>query len=706
MKISPAQITFNEQGTPTSSEFDDVYFSNNEGQAETSYVFLEGNVLFSRWQTFQYEHFCIGETGFGTGLNFFCVADLFLRFKAQYPNSPLKHLHFISTEKYPIPFAQLPDVLATMSTFPAFPENWQRDWLAQYPESVEGVHRIHFHPFITVDIHYNDASEAFSSLYCPHNKLIDAWFLDGFAPSKNSSMWSQSLFDSMAFLSKENCTLATFTAAGFVKRGLVQAGFNIRKQKGFGRKREMIVGDFNTDKQSLNQTNYAHAPYFSRFAMQGLAGASVTASSNKSPMPICVVGNGLAGAISALKLVQLGYEVELIWSGDLPADAASGALIGGFYPQLNAQNNIASRIQLTSFLYAKRFYDELNLITPFEHSWCGALQLGFNDNTKIRLDKLANKQLWPESIAHPLSPEQASEKAKVDIPYPCLFMPLAGWISPVSLVNACINTAKQYKNFALTSNTQLLDYAVYSSTTGNNHGFSGVTLRLQNAHGESEKQAASLVICAGSGSQPLLAPLVPLRVTRGQVEWVKSTGTLSKLNTLLCHKGYLSPALNGLHALGSTYVKEDTSCEVREEETQQNFALHMQSMQQTNWVHELTSLASAPSNSARAGIRCSSPDHIPVVGAVPNKLQLHELKDLYKALPVHHYCVPSIDKNVYVLSGLGSRGLTTAPLMAEILVSEMLGRPLPLPSDLLDALSPNRFIVRSLIRREPLVKSE
>lgn len=702
MKISPAQITFNEQGTPTSSEFDDVYFSNNEGQAETSYVFLEGNLLFSRWQNFQSEHFCIGETGFGTGLNFFCVADLFLRFRAQFPNAPLKHLHFISTEKYPIPSAQLPEVLATMSNFTNFSDNWQNEWFGQYPESVEGVHRIHFHSSITIDIHYNDASEAFSSLYCPQEKLIDAWFLDGFAPSKNSSMWSQTLFDSMAFLSKEHCTLATFTAAGFVKRGLVQAGFNIRKQKGFGRKREMIVGELNIDIKSPSQTSRAHAPYFSRYAMQSSKENAANTLRSELPKPICVVGNGLAGAITALKLVQLGCEVELIWSGDLPGDAASGALIGGFYPQLNAQNNIASRIQLTSFLYAKRFYDELNLVTPFEHSWCGALQLGFNDNTKIRLDKLANKQLWPESIAHPLSSQQASEIAQVDIPYPCLFMPLAGWISPVSLVNACINNAKQYKNFTLTSNTQLLDYSVLSSNSGSHGEFSGVKLRMKDAQGEGERTAASLVICAGSGSQTLLAPLVPLRVTRGQVEWVKSTATLAKLNTLLCHKGYLSPASNGLHALGSTYVKGDTSCEVREQETQQNFALHAKSMHKANWAKEFTSLSSTPGNSARAGVRCSSPDHIPVVGAVPSYKQLTELKDLYKALPVHKYSVPSIDKNVYVLSGLGSRGLTTAPLLAEVLVSEMLGKPLPLPSDLLDALSPNRFIVRSLIRREPL----
>lgn len=55
-------------------------------------------------------------------------------------------------------------------------------------------------------------------------------------------MWSPHLFSAMARLARPGATLATFTSAGFVRRGLQEAGFTMRKTKGFGRKRDMLVG--------------------------------------------------------------------------------------------------------------------------------------------------------------------------------------------------------------------------------------------------------------------------------------------------------------------------------------------------------------------------------------------------------------------------------------------------------------------------------
>ena len=90
-----------------------------------------------------------------------------------------------------------------------------------------------------------------------------------------------------------------------------------------------------------------------------------------------------------------------------------------------------------------------------------------------------------------------------------------------------------------------------------------------------------------------------------------------------------------------------------------------------------------------------------MVGAVPdNSVQIEQYHDLYKALPAKHYPQPINHQNLFMLCGLGSRGLTTAPLCAEILVSQILNEPLPLSKHLLDALNPNRFLVRGLIRRQ------
>jgi tRNA 5-methylaminomethyl-2-thiouridine biosynthesis bifunctional protein len=103
----------------------------------------------------------------------------------------------------------------------------------------------------------------------------------------------------------------------------------------------------------------------------------------------------------------------------------------------------------------------------------------------------------------------------------------------------------------------------------------------------------------------------------------------------------------------------------------------------------------------RAAIRCSTPDHLPLIGAMPNIAQQQEsLSDLYKALPAHHYPISDNVDGVYMLTGLGSRGITSAPLMVETLVSQLFNRPLPMSNMLLNAVQPNRFLVRALVRRQ------
>lgn len=716
MKIIPANIYFNLENTPTSRDFNDVYFSNANGVEETDYVFIKGNDLLNRWQTHKQAQFCIAETGFGTGLNFFRALQEFQIFRQNHPDHILTTLIFISTEKHPIAKVDAINIY----------DRWYNDsflftckedkrliqqWIEQYPTPIEGVHRRHFeltekHAQVKLDLHYGEAISSLSQIQQSKDGVVDAWFLDGFSPSKNDSMWTQTLFKSMAKLSKPDGTFATFTAAGFVKRGLLAAGFEVHKRKGFGKKREMLTGllrdqinkqanDIKTDPEpheilsnTREKIDANQAPYFAR------TGAN-------SDGTITIAGSGIAGAIMAVKLTLQGKKVHLLWQGNKPADGASGNPLGGFYPQLNAQNNHASQIQLHSFLYAYEFYKSLNTQQSFDHAWCGALQLAFNENTKTRLAKLAIPNLWPTDVAQNVNSHQASDIAGIPIPYDCLHIPNAGWISPPSLVNACLQLAESSKLLRLSANTQLHSYTTNADTS--------ISVNISRTGETSHKKMTTdtLIIALGEGCKPLLKGLIPFRLTRGQVEMVsaKTSGdpsTMSKLNTLLCHKGYFTPVVDGFQALGSTYIKDDIQCDVRKEDTDANFDMHFNSMNKAIWQDELAQARHNKSNMARAAIRCSTPDHLPVVGNVPSHLQFAELANLYKALPLAHYPNASVDKNVFVLTGLGSRGLTTAPLMAEILVSQILGQAMPMSKNLLDALNPNRFIVRSLIRRQTL----
>jgi tRNA 5-methylaminomethyl-2-thiouridine biosynthesis bifunctional protein len=210
-------------GAPRSKEFDDVYFSAENGLAETRHTFLAGNGLPERWVG--RPEFVIGETGFGTGLNFLAVWKLFEETAA-----PDQSLHFISFEKFPLRAAQIGEYLQV----------W-RDEFGELLETLvekyqEGT--THINERVRLTLIFGDVNEEIRKL----DTRVDAWFLDGFKPSGNPEMWSETVFANMARLSASGTTLATFTAAGFVRRGLKAAGFAVEKVRGYGTKRDMTVG--------------------------------------------------------------------------------------------------------------------------------------------------------------------------------------------------------------------------------------------------------------------------------------------------------------------------------------------------------------------------------------------------------------------------------------------------------------------------------
>jgi tRNA 5-methylaminomethyl-2-thiouridine biosynthesis bifunctional protein len=673
LTIQTASITFNEQGTPIATEFDDVYFSNDNGLAETQYVFIEGNQLLEQWKNTSESSFCIGETGFGTGLNFLLTAQHFLAFKTQNPETTLKRLFFLSTEKYPL---SPEDLKAALQLWPELNAESEQ-LLNAYPCLLPGFHRLNlFEGSVILDLYLGDATDGFSTAHSFESGRVDAWFLDGFAPSKNNSMWQTALFEAIASLSKQNASFATFTAAGAVKRGLRESGFDVKKQKGFGRKREMLVGHF-----SAHQSKPKQAPIFHRHTLLDV---------KNTKQHIAVLGAGIAGAISALKLIQRGHKVTLYCADNALATGASGNDQGGFYPQLNAEAGNASLVHAHSFLYARRFYDSLlNAGYSFAHDWCGVLQLAFNENVSVRYQNMIRNNTWPNGLVHHLSKKEASNIAGLEIPHESLFLPLGGWISPPDLVHSCVEACMGLAlkdDFVVKYKHDLISYETNSKT---------VYLHFSDRPSES---VDALVLACGAQSPQFKSLALPFRLTRGQVESIPSNNELSALKTVLCHKGYMTPEMKGFHAMGSTYVKNDVDTQYRQTDAALNLSMHQKAMHAAPWSTAL--MLNQQASPGRASIRCSLPDHLPAVGAIPDfHLQQTELNELYKAKPDDYYPIPSVEKNVFMLSALGSRGLTTAPLAAEVLVSQMMGEPLPMDNNLLNVLNPNRFLIRDLIRR-------
>ncbi|MCH7375592.1 bifunctional tRNA (5-methylaminomethyl-2-thiouridine)(34)-methyltransferase MnmD/FAD-dependent 5-carboxymethylaminomethyl-2-thiouridine(34) oxidoreductase MnmC [Aeromonas sp. MR19] len=656
-----ARLDWNEAGTPVSSDFGDVYFSNDNGLSETRYVFLQQNRLPARFSHHDSDSFVIGETGFGTGLNFLATMAAFLEQAPQSGNG--SRLHFISFEKYPLTQRDLSKALA------AWPElaPLSQDLIAQWPQPVQGCHRLQFAKGrIRLDLWFGDIKEMLPQVPHQEGGLVDAWYLDGFSPAKNPEMWTQALFDGLARLARPDASIATFTCAGFVRRGLIAAGFAMKKVKGHGSKREMLTGD-RTDKQPMQTI----APWYARPA--GPDGE------------VLIIGGGIASAMTALSLVERGRKVTILCEGHEPATGASGNRQGALYPLLNGEHDALSRFYSLAFGYARQRLLALAERHPIAFDLCGVVQLGYDDKSSAKLAKMGQGPFPPELI-HSLSATEAERIAGLPSGHGGVSYPLGGWLCPADLTRAAIREAQA---------SGLLQVEYDAPITTIDERADG--WRVESDTGR-HWQAPILVVAAGH-QLPALLPFaeLPLYPVRGQVSHVPTTASLSRLKTVLCYDGYLTPAHNHQHCIGASYGRNQNSLEFRAEEQQQNQARLQACLPDQIWPAEVD----ISGNEARVGVRCASRDHLPVVGPIARLANLADhyaqlQRDQQNAAPL------PLHPGLYVLGALGSRGLCSAPLCGELLASEICGDPLPLSADLLEALHPARYWVRKLLKGKPL----
>lgn len=654
-----ARLDWNEAGTPVSSEFGDVYFSNDNGLSETRYVFLQQNRLPARFSHHDSDSFVIGETGFGTGLNFLATMAAFLEQAPQTGNG--SRLHFISFEKYPLTQADLRKALA------AWPElaSLSQPLIDQWPLPVSGCHRLLFAGGrIHLDLWFGDIKEMLPQVPHQADGLVDAWYLDGFSPAKNPEMWTQDLFDGLARLARPNATLSTFTCAGFVRRGLIAAGFAMKKVKGHGSKREMLAGE-RADK--LPQQTIA--PWYARPA--GREGE------------VLIIGGGIASAMTALSLVERGRKVRLLCEDGEPAGGASGNRQGALYPLLNGEHDALSRFYSLAFGFARSRLLALAERHPVAFELCGVTQLGYDDKSAAKLTKMSQGP-FPSDLMRPLSADEVEQVVGLPCGVGGVSYPLGGWLCPADLTRAAIKEAQASGRLEVVFNASVTHIAEQDG------GW-----RVESQDGR-HWQAPNLVVAAGH-RLPALLPFaeLPLYPVRGQVSHVPTTAGLSQLKTVLCYDGYLTPAHDGAHCIGASYGRNQTSLVFNAEEQAQNRARLQACLPAQAWPAEVD----VSGAQARVGVRCASRDHLPVAGPIARLAALadHDVNapaDQQSALPLY--------PGLYVLGALGSRGLCSAPLCGELVASEICGEPLPLSADLLEAIHPARYWVRRLLKGKPL----
>lgn len=583
----PPDLIFGPDGAPEAVAFGDIYFSRDGGLAESEAVFLAGCGLPDAWAGRR--HFQICELGFGSGLNVLAAWRLW---RAHRPVGAI--LHIVSIEGYPMP------VEAAERAHAAFPEvaDLAAKLRAQWPVAAYAPQRLWFEEDgVAITIVIADVADGLDRLTAE----VDAWFLDGFAPSRNPAMWTEAVLARVGALSAPGATLATYSTAGAVRRGLAQAGFTVEKRPGFAAKRERLEARFEGERRPLS----------------------------RPPARIAILGAGIAGAAVVAALKRRGLTPMVFDAAPSLGAGASGNPAALVMPRLDRGDTPEARLFLTGYLAALQTYRVLGApaFAPI-----GVIERAKPGREAALADLLADPPL-PDALLRPYDG--------------AAFHPQAGVVRPHRAIPALLRGTP-------------VAFGVHVTRIAPH----GDGWRLFDAAGKVIADADALIVANG----PDLAALVPLapdavRASRGQLEWGPANPPSS--GPALAGGPYAAP-LDGGVLFGATFSRppEPADAPADEDSRRENIA-SLQALAPA-WADALDEAQLQ----SRASVRAVTPDYLQIAGPVAPGL--------------------------YALGGLGARGFLMAPLLAEAIVSHMMGEPLPLDSQAWAAVDPTRFARRAL----------
>ncbi|GHB61819.1 hypothetical protein GCM10008107_08410 [Psychrosphaera saromensis] len=430
---------------------------------------------------------------------------------------------------------------------------------------------------------------------------------------------------------------------------------------------------------------------------------------------IAIIGGGISSICLAYQLFSLVPELDitLYCSDESLGSRGSGNKQGAIYPLLQGgQFSVLAELYDLCYPYSVDFYKQINSINVnFAHQWCGVLQQAFTPELVERLQQIANE--WP-SHGQFISAEQSSHRANLALPFPSLYFKDGGWIWPQQF---CQNTAKYLTanfNLSIKANT---DISKLNQTEQDKW-------QLE-SHAELIPCVFDQVaVCSGhlanQYSQTQQFDIIPIR---GQVSHLNPVSMASELKTVLCHNGYMTPAHNQQQCFGATFERGNNNETSNPADNLKNLDQLQQVYEQQDWARQITEHDIIGQNAA---IRATSQDHHPIVGEVMSNYwvkdnvdqnngklkRLDKLKNVNRSLAAedkktknsHNFANathPNSDLHgLFIMTGLGARGLTTAPLMAKHLASLMLNQQSPLSDRLIKSVAPIRFQVRALKRNK------
>ncbi len=396
-----------------------------------------------------------------------------------------------------------------------------------------------------------------------------------------------------------------------------------------------------------------------------------------------VIGAGLAGAAAAASLARRGFEVTVLERAAEAAAGASGNVAGMAYPHAALPQNPAAQLshQAIGYLWGEVARLERGGAT-IDHDRCGVLVIPVRDGEATRLPRLEAENILG---ARWLPQNEAQDRAAVDLTGPGLFLPDGGWISPRQLCAAWLADGAPRGAITLLTHHHVL--TLRSSTEG------WIVEGSVGGGDSKELAAAETLVIANAADARGFAPLSWLGVipVRGQVDVVEPSSATAALRCVVTGAAYIAPAAaaGGRHVMGATFDRESLDLAPRLSDSAEIRA----------GVARLMPSAAAlgAAVASRAAVRATSLDALPLVGWVPEAtLYRSVFADLHRGLKPEDFPPAPAMPGLYVLTGLGSRGIVNAGLCAEILAAQICAEPPPVDEALQRCLLPARFLVRAL----------
>lgn len=558
---------------PVSKQFGDVYFSKDNGLLETRHVFLNGNDLTTRLADLKpFEYFCVGETGFGTGLNILALWQLWQQVR---PDNH-SHLHAISVEKFPL---SKTDLIRALNAWPEL-KPLAHQLISQYPMPIAGCHRLSFpEERFSLDLWLGDAHDVFPVI--EKTAPVNAWFLDGFAPSCNPDMWEENVLNNIVRLSEIGTTFASFSVAGVLKRGLKNHGISISRPRGFKHKREML-------KAIWNPAEETESSLIQEITQKKTERVTET---NTRPRQIAVIGAGIAGLSAAWAFAQRGHQVT-IYDQSAPLSGGSGNPLALLNPKLCPVEQSGEHLMTLAWQHALNHYQKFKAFRPIQVN-----QLALKNPEQL----LGLADEYPEEILA----VQDTESQELQTAFPSLKLLEAGAVSPHQLRDEILqNVNIRYKQAKISHIEAATKPQLFSD---------------EQDLGEFDH----VIVCTARETAQFFADYPVLKPIRGQVSWMNNQAQPLSQNIAYSYGGYCMQ-LDAEHLiLGASFYPGRDDIEVLAEDHVHNYEL----------IHSVfpeyaQSLASTETWQGRASVRAQSQDYFPLLGKMKSDQEIYSFAGL------------------------------------------------------------------------------